>query len=564
MFRHCCDSVPTLLRQCSDGVPIVFRLCSDCSDCVPTVFRLWSDNVPTVFRQCSNSQPWSRALADLTTPPRSRQVEIYHRRQRLSSLAKTATDLELHNEQEYIATLEQAIKLSPSEINTTPDKAYQEALTAVANCPHMPAQWPMELTSAMVRRACTQLHRDEAAFFQACWIVGWPDASSEEWDAQHARVCAIPGASWTSKVDTTIKLIVEDFLARRMMEQEGGTAGLSAMAKLLGEGVQHLPAALSEADTSRLEALANLAAAIAAVVQPGPVSQAQLSAFSNMEQERASLGTALTSLWNNSWWRRKREQAWTFVADEAMSAPQLESILRGLAGTPPEAHKAWVLAEAKLAQWRDRLREGATQELEEALARHACLAASQIAPGEATAEWLSQAEALRARIEWLQGYCSDKDFHGQLEQASATVRTAIFARASELELSAGVKMCTAACKSIQAGKAVSNAEITSMAQAFKDCTGLSPNQERQAGWQAWQVGWLVGRAAGQPASRGATSRTAATTNNHQPPPTTTSITHRRPPPRTTHHPPPTTTTHHPPSPSTTTSHHPPLTTTTTA
>ncbi len=453
-------------------------------DCLGGRGPLWSNDIYELRKSHHTPpppppppSPWQRAQSP------TQQVEIYHSKQRLVAFAKTASEVQLHNEQEKINRLEHAVRLSPGEIKTCPDQAYEAAVASIAACPEMAGEWPAEVASALARRQCVKLVADPLALYHHVWpcSLAGQTVSQTEWDPLQPSVHGLPNTSMQDKVDLAVSILLEDFLANRMIAQERGMEDIVAMAGAVAGGVEQLPKDLGDKTIKQLTAVADLLLGTAAVVQATPTTQAQLRALTELETEKSDLASVVRTLWQNPWWQAKREKAWVVVADEAMSQPQIHMILEGLS-TPEKEARAWNLAQQKLQQWQVRLRPRATHALEHALVQHALQTAEEAARGEATKAGLRRAEGIRVRLSWLSAHCPHAE--AELREATDTLTKTIKAQASQLELSAGVALVTTARQKVAASEPIPEEMIAEMSAAFKDCTGLVPPEGIRADMEA--------------------------------------------------------------------------------
>ncbi len=400
------------------------------------------------------------------------KVHLYHMKQRLPALAKTADSLAVLAEQNRYTVLVAAERLSPGEVHSLPEDELASCLEIVLK--ELPAEkLPPQTALGLVRRRCALQVRNPAVFFNTCWP--WSSDSCADDNS-----CAFDPlspcmkkatAGLEDKVNAMRHHVTQEFLAVHMPRQTQGIPALLEFYDLVRKS--HDPQGLSPAVAQMVSEVRSTLSGIAAIIQNSPVTSEQVEALLALKNAKGQTNQDIAILLKDSWWDRQMKQVWATATAESIAAPTLERLKQAaLAGCQGSAVKeeehsreAWETAMAKYTAWCGELREGATDAVMEALLAHAHTAVASLCEGaESTPVWLSAAAAWRRRLTWFQSTP-----HGQAAQA---VPGQLDKLSMKLQAMTGVTKMQEALTWLKEGPHEGE-YLEGVAAAFEDCRGLT-------------------------------------------------------------------------------------------
>ena len=372
------------------------------------------------------------------------KVAVYHEELRLPTLKKDMSDLQARVKDAELTALRAAVQLVPQELRSIAEEDLRKALGVVLS--HIGAdRLPLETARGLVRRAAVSKLASPADFWEAAWPWGSSAISrapAVSFDPARPRLQDVlpkcgDSASACTPAELTAwaaRLVAEDGLASFMAQREFGK--IAELAEL----ATHTHCT-DEASKEHAAELKVLCIGVAALVQTTAVDSAQIQALMSIRNESSALIRALSPLFHDNFWSDKGKQVWRLVAGESRSAPLLEKTCRGLAGGPEEVDEAWAMMTAKLGNWTDSVRPGATKPVVEAAAASVRKFVTELATAAHTTEHQQTAEAWRSRATWLLQQAAAQSM--SVEEPLGALQTWLQASSASIKLSEGLAMLPA-------------------------------------------------------------------------------------------------------------------------
>jgi hypothetical protein len=383
-----------------------------------------------------------------------------------------------------LAALCAAEQLQPDSLPRLATEEFAPALRLILQ--QLPAaDFPSVFSFGLVRRQALIVLREgrPSALLRVCWPWPWPGGLAvsqtmpQAFDPEDPCLHQI-AISLQEKVAWGFQFLINDALVKLMSQRE---AGRTALLLLGTEVMQACSAASESADMPnpillKVQELQQTFAAVTAVTQRAAVSQEQLRALSDLKDKSIGLAASLSPVLQDTWWASQLQRVWLTAAAEGVAHPMMLSIMQtlnnDLAAVPgsSDVDAAWTKAQRRLPRWRQDLREGSTEQVEESLRSWLQRSVKSLtsdseleSEGEA---WVNSAEATRSRIVWFR----DNMSAGALEQELRTLVEILTKVGASQKMSTGIQLLTTLLLDPR-----QETVIESLLNSFKECQGLQPD-----------------------------------------------------------------------------------------
>ena len=389
------------------------------------------------------------------------KVALSWRKSSFKVLQHHAATAIVFSEQQQIEQLQAAINLLPEENASLSGEEHKASLELVLTAmsrgsgsrPSAAAnsteRLPWHVVQVLLKRSARleMERRNVPGFF----IVAWPWRS----DADHSftpydpRMSDVTYVSAADRALSALDLIINDYLARLMMEKAGRVSEIVLLARAVREGPSPGASATPQ-ETATYREVWDTLLAVAALVQNTACTTEQIKALRVISSDLESPApkrkstSALAIFWTDPFWQQKREAIWESAADEGVAAPQLLQITQIVQTKPSveEVNEAWALAQRKHDRWQTTLREGALSDMVEALELWCkdevnSLQTLSVGSHENLVAWVLRAKVVRSRMDWLHIKC-DVSF----AEASEYLDNSLSRNSAEAQLAQGMCLIT--------------------------------------------------------------------------------------------------------------------------
>ena len=418
-------------------------------------------------------------LAGLVQDAKSK---LYHRRMRLRSLAKTASQLDIYTEEREIEILAAAIQLGPDDLRAADDATVQESITHVLTKLSGP-QWPREAVIGLVRRAGLRASNTAAEFLDVCWPLAGEEFEFRPANPRLGDLIKCMGLA--EKIEIMADMLIKDFVAANMKNKWEGSAALVSMSTELSSKVQ------SGRTTTgvSLQPLVECVCGVSAMMQTSAVSPQQFAAFEQVDSGKNNHAEVLTTFLEDPWWQKRRSTLWEYAAHESATQPLLHRICEAAKCSGADMDEHWTIVRARWEQWSSNMRPGALEQVAGALSTRlqADMQAFQREADSLVLENLElssaatlrdQAERIRQRVDLVkrihpQGEADLRSHTNALEQAAQKVD------ASD-RMSKGNRMLANIVDSLSRGEDIPLHTFQSLNEEYEGCVGFSPSGDTVA------------------------------------------------------------------------------------